>query len=224
MTRGILYMVWGGYSGSLMRSISSVKHWHPELEYHVAEMPSDSTVLCKSHMHDLSPFDETLFLDADTTVLGRLDYGFIKARQFGFALTHSANPWNRRYHKLVQHEDEAEYSSGVVFFVKRREMQRLFDDWLYLSTNTDSTTLYDSDEGVKEQKYNDQALLTLAIHLTGLNPFVLPQNWNLVPKYQRQFFGPVKIWHGAEDIPQSLLKWNEEQSRPGAILKCAALA
>jgi hypothetical protein len=31
--------------------------------------------------------------------------------------------------------------------------------------------------------------------VVGFNPFVLPLNWNLRPKWQRSFFGPVRIWH-----------------------------
>jgi hypothetical protein len=37
-------------------------------------------------MLEVTPFEETLFLDNDTVVLGRLDYGFQKASQFGLAI------------------------------------------------------------------------------------------------------------------------------------------
>ncbi len=45
-----------------------------------------NTLNQKATMFDLSPFDETLFLDLDTVVLGRLDFGFQKAQQFGLAI------------------------------------------------------------------------------------------------------------------------------------------
>jgi hypothetical protein len=227
--RGVLWMRWGETPG-LERSRASVRHWHPELPQHVAEMPADSTVLCKSKMYDLSPFEETLFLDADTTVLGKLDYGYAIAGIHGIALTHSANPWQRRYYKMSCRQDDVEYSSGVVFFNKRTTAgdcnesvaKRVFDEWKAL--NFDSRCKYTDDAGVThEQEHNDQALLSLAIHRELFNPFVLPPNWNFVPRWQKQFFGPLKIWHGLEDIPQSLLKWNEEQAQPDAVIQCASL-
>ncbi len=167
-----------------------------------------------------SPFEETLFLDADTTVLGRLDYGFDKARQHGLALTHSANPWQRRYYNLQSEPDAVEYSSGVMFFGE--DMAELFFAWGQMKD--DSRCKYQADDGVvHEQRFNDQALLTKAIHDNGFNPFVLPQNWNFVPRWQKQFFGALKIVHGTDDIPSSLLKWNEEQSKPDAVIRCTQL-
>ncbi len=233
MSRGILYMVWGeGYADSLRRSIASVKHWHPELEYHIAEMPAGSNLLCKSQMFDLTPFTETLFLDADTTVLGNLDYGFLKARQHGISLCINANPWNRRYESLPQHRDEVEYSSGVVFFDKSwsievphqfyRSTKMVFDQWRATDQAGTSCRYFDG-ETVKVQQHNDQATLTLAMQAMGFNPFVLPLNWNLYPKWQKHFWGPVKIWHGYDDIPQSLLKWNGEQSKRESVIRFASL-
>jgi lipopolysaccharide biosynthesis glycosyltransferase len=221
-------MVWGdAHRDALQRSVDSLRRWHPELPHAVREMPSDSTVLCKSRMCRLSPFEETLFLDADTVVLGRLDYGFDRADRFGIACTISANPWQRRYHKLpANHPDAIEYSSGVVFFDKSfGRVGHSFDRWDEYSTRLrlDSSTRYEDDEGVKEQAHNDQALFTLALATEWQNPCVLPQNWNLCPKWQKSFFGPVKIWHGTEPVPASLLAWNEEQSKEGAVIKAAQL-
>jgi hypothetical protein len=220
--RGVLWMRWGETPG-LERSRASVKHWHPELPQHVAEMPADSTVLCKSKMYELSPFDETLFLDADTTVLGRLDYGFNIARAHCIAVTHSANPWQRRYYKMRVEPDDVEYSTGVVFFRKCGEIKRTFDEWSALSESADTRCKYANDAGATlEQLHNDQATFSMAMWSND-RTFVLPQNWNFVPRWQKQFFGPLKIWHGLEDIPQSLLKWNEEQSKPDAVIRCASV-
>ncbi len=224
MSRGVLYLVWGDYNQqSLKRSIASLQHWHPELEHRVVTMPDSSNVLCKSQMYDLSPFEETLYLDADTTVMGRLDYGFAQAMRFGMALCINCNPWNRRYHNLRQEPDAVEYSSGVVFFVKHGGTERIFNQW-HVNKVLDSSCRYVTDSGeIKEQKYNDQALLTLALAMTGNNPFVLPPNWNLHPRWQKTFWGELKILHGYSDIPRSLLRWNEEQSKPDAVIRCVSL-
>jgi len=75
--RGVVYIVWGEkIQPILQRSIASVNRLHPELPIHVETIAPDSTLLDKARMHRLTPFEETVFLDSDTVVLGRLDYGF----------------------------------------------------------------------------------------------------------------------------------------------------
>jgi hypothetical protein len=144
-------MTWGS-TPALIRSRASVAHWHPELPQHVVNLPDDSTVLVKSRMCDLSPFDETLFLDADTTVLGRLDYGFERAGLYGITLTISANPWQRRYYNMECPPDAVEYSSGVVFFTKNRD-GAVFRRWKM--QGLDSRCKYANDAGeVLEQAHN----------------------------------------------------------------------
>jgi hypothetical protein len=79
MSRGALYIVWPGdprTEDALQRSIASLNAVHPGLPYHVEVMPEGTTLLDKARMCDLSPFDETLFIDADTVVLERFDFAF----------------------------------------------------------------------------------------------------------------------------------------------------
>jgi hypothetical protein len=72
---GVLYVVWGdGVDGLLQRAQASLKHFHPELPVHVERLPEGSGLLDKAGMMDMTPFEETVFLDADTMVMGRLDY------------------------------------------------------------------------------------------------------------------------------------------------------
>jgi hypothetical protein len=87
--RGIIYMVWGNddrTQRALARSRQSVQSFHPELPIEVIRIEADDRIkglLEKSLMFRRSPFRETLYLDADTVVLGRLDFGFRKAQDFG---------------------------------------------------------------------------------------------------------------------------------------------
>jgi hypothetical protein len=225
MSRGVLYIVWGkGCDRLLERSIASVNHWHPELPVHVEKMPDGSNLHCKAEMYDRSPYDETLFLDADTVVLGKLDYGFKMAATHGMALTHSVSPWQRRFDKLPNaYPDSVEYSSGVVFFRRDVDLDDVFEDWVE-DADLDTSCSYQTHDGsIKRAVRNDQATLSLAIHRNEFSPFVLPQNWNLVPKYHKQFFGEVKVWHDADNIPKSLIEWNKEQSKGDAVIKAGML-
>ena len=42
-------------------------------------------------------------------------------------------------------------------------------------------------------KLNDQAGFALAVQELGINPFVLPLNWNYRPRWEPSVYGPVKV-------------------------------
>ena len=92
--RGVVYMVWGRNDKTeraLERSRKSINAIHPELPVEVVRVDANDPIkglLEKARMFERSPFRETLFLDADTVVLGRLDFGFRKARDFVIRLLH----------------------------------------------------------------------------------------------------------------------------------------
>jgi hypothetical protein len=236
MSKGVLYITWPGEArteAALQRSIESLKKVHPELPYHVERLPEGSTLLDKPKMYDLSPFEETLFLDADTVVLERLDYGFKKARQFGIAICVCECPYARRFEGLKYRGDIVEYNTGAVWFCKYTIGQRfdglvtedVFTRWKLQSAILDSRLTFMSDAGEKMlMPSNDQASFALAIDRLDFNPFVLPLNWNFRPIWQHTAFGPIKIWHDYKDVPEAVLKWNADQSKPDAVIQCGRLA
>jgi hypothetical protein len=225
--RGALFICWKGYidpTGALDRSIASLKRWHPELECHVEWLMHSADLRCKSRMFDLSPFDETLFLDVDTVVLGNLDYGFTQANKHGMALCINANPWARRYDSMQNDGDVIEYNTGVMWFNKRdQRVADVFTKWKELK-EMDSSSSFQGSDGVCRMLINDQCSFSAAVAATDFNPFILPVNWNLQPKWQRTVFGPVKVWHTYAPPPQpNMEKWNAEQSKPGDVIKCGAV-
>lgn len=221
MTRGILSIYWGDESKlPIDRLKASVKKFHPELPHKIikVEAPSGdpSSLNQKAAMFDLSPFEETLFLDLDTVVLGNLDFGFQKAMQFGLALSICEAPWARRYPKLFK-GDEIEYNTGVIFFTKKS--RPVFDSWKELARLVDSSMLGVGDDGAFTMAANDQGSFALAIERTGFNPFILPLNWNFRPIWQKSFFGPVKIWHGYDDPPAFFGELGEYYSNSDSIIQ-----
>jgi len=218
MSRGVLYIVWEGSEprteSALERSIHSLRQWHLELPYHVHRLREDSTLLDKAAMCDLTPFDETLFLDADTVVMDRLDYGFEKAAKHGMALCICECPWARRYPSCTG--DQTEYNAGIIWFAK--QAKPVFDRWQQLNRVIDSSIIFQNGKGLSRMDLNDQAGLTLAIESLDFNPWVLPMNWNFRPIWQKSFFGPIKIYHDYSNVPDELIEWNESQNSPGAIV------
>ena len=215
-SRGIIYVYWGEQpEAELERSIASIKRFHPELPWEKIKIDDDSTLLNKSSMLKLSPFDSTLFLDTDTVILDRLDYGFEKAEQYGLACCINECPWARRYADIGG--DQIEYNTGVLFFTKKASA--VFDRWDEISHEIDSTLVFVNNGEPKVMPLNDQAGFSQAIVDTGFNPFALPFNWNFRPMWHRSFFGPIKVWHDRSSPPPMLEQWNGEQVLEPSIVK-----
>ena len=95
--------------------------WNPYWKHEIIKLDAPggdpASLNKKVAMLDLSPFDETLFLDIDTVVMGDLNFGFEKAKKFGMAIAICEAPWGKRYQKIFS-GDEIEYNTGVIFFTK----------------------------------------------------------------------------------------------------------
>jgi hypothetical protein len=220
--RGVLYVVWPGPAEQVLeRSIASLKQVHPELPYHVERLGPGSTLLDKARMYEFSPFRQTLYLDADTVVLGRLDYGFDAAARYGLACCVCECPWASRFTSLRQHHDLIEYNTGVIFFACWTK--RLFGRWAATAQELDSALPFMVGDKQAVMPINDQASFAETIRTDFYNPHVLPMNWNLRPQWHKSLFGPVKIWHDYRDVPQGVLDWNQQQMAEGSICQYAEL-
>jgi hypothetical protein len=219
--RGVLYIVWGEKGeAALPRSQASLKAHHPELPVEVVRLPPAGDpiemLLRKAGMFDMSPFEETLFLDADTVVMGRLDYAFEKARAFGLACCICECPWARRY---MQNKmgDRIEYNTGVLFFTPKAKP--IFDAWKDYAGKMDSSIAFVQNEELIKMSHNDQASFAMAADTAGLAPFVLPLNWNFRPGWYRSFFGPIKIWHDYAAPPKYFDDLNAYYRAEGAVIQ-----
>jgi hypothetical protein len=220
--RGVIYMVWGRNDRTekaLERSRQSISAVHPELPVEVLRLDADDPIkglLQKSQMFQLSPFRETLYLDADTVVLGRLDFAFLKAQEFGLACCICECPWARRHGGI--HGETVEYNTGVLFFNERAKL--IFDSWTRLAPQIDSSIIFLGPQGQKlHMRYDDQCSFAAAIEETKILPFVLPLNWNFRPQWQLSFFGPVKIWHDYAEPPPFFAAMRKYYDQPEPIIQ-----
>jgi hypothetical protein len=216
-------MIWEGDprpEDVLHRSLDSLKAIHPGLPYHVEVMPEGTTLLDKAKMCDLSPFDETMYIDADTVVLERLDFAFDRASRHGIALCICECPIARRF--PCCHGDMVEYNTGLVWFDKRHpDTEKVFAMWKRLADTADSSLLFMSNGEKRLMPNNDQASFSLAVDHLDFNPFVLPLNFNFRPIWHKSWFGPIKVWHDYRPVSSDVLKWNAQQGEPGAIIDFA---
>jgi hypothetical protein len=73
-------------------------------------------------------FEETLYLDIDTVVLNRLDFGFEMARKQNLACCICECPWARRYASI---QGTSWNTTPAFFFTKKATP--LFDRWITLA-------------------------------------------------------------------------------------------
>jgi hypothetical protein len=220
--RGVIYIKWGSKTDdALRRSMASVAEFHPELPIHVITLPDGATLLDKAKMLDLTPFEQTLFLDVDTIVMDRLDFGFTKADRLGLACCICECPWARRFGGIAG--DTIEYNTGVLFFT--RAMRPLFDLWKTLVSEVDSSFLIRTGESeLGRVALNDQAGFASAVEQSGICPFVLQMNWNFRPLWQKSICGPLKIWHDYAPLPTGLTERNRRQTGEEKVLDFSRFA
>ena len=206
----MLYIVWGGTVEKLLaRSIDSVRRFYPDMPIHVVRGDEHPThaMMQKSMLGSVTPYESTLFLDADTVVMGNLDSAFDRAEEFGLACCICECPWARRYGPAEG--DNIEYNTGVIFFTHKG--RPVFDAWQALALECPAASSWLAvDDSPRGMPYEDQAPFARAVRSCRFNPFVLPLNYNFRPKFYPTVFAPLKIWHDPMDPPAQLIKINTE--------------
>lgn len=202
MKRGVLYIVWGEKIEPLLkRSMDSVRRFYPDMPIEVVRADPALGLLQKSRMGSLTPFESTLFLDADTEVIGNLDYAFDRAEEYGLACSICECPWMRRYGDNVG--DLIEYNSGVLFFSGKS--RPVFDAWQELSPVCPSRSRWIATDGTpRGLEFEDQSGFARAVRQCAFNPYVLAINYNFRPGFYSSFFAPLKIWHDPREVPAVL--------------------
>lgn len=222
--RGVIYTVWGNeerLDRALNRSRRFLAAVHPELPVEVCRIEAADPylgLLEKSRMFARSPFRETLALDIDTVILGKLDFGFSRAQDFGLAGCICECPWARRYSGLRNRRMSIEYNTGVLFFTP--DARPVFEAWERLVREVDSSIHHVLSDGkIYRMPFNDQAAFAAAVEECKFNPFVLPLNWNFRPQIHRSFFGPIVIWHDYADVPRQIAEINRYYDRADSIIQ-----
>jgi hypothetical protein len=195
-SRGVVYIVWDRerVEIELARSLASIKRCaleHVIVERNVATADRKEGLRLKADMYEVSPFDTTLYLDADTVALTPdLSYGFHKADRHGIAVAIDPACFAARGKNAGQlDENVIEYNTGVLFFRKSDEVERVFRLWQRYC-------------GVTE---NDQIGFAKAVEELNFCPFVLPKNWNFRGGIEHQYFGSIRIFHSRERVANDLV-------------------
>ncbi len=148
MKRGIIYLASGGrsYLGELLTSFQSLRRFEPGLPVTVFSRFSVPGGLAHcdarpitSHEHPLklkvltlkeSPYEETLFLDTDTTVRGSLSpiFDLLGSHDFAAANSHEAD-WSVQPARFVKMVKPRDYNTGVLLYRKSVPMLKFLEKW-----------------------------------------------------------------------------------------------
>ena len=156
--------------------------------------------------HAPEGYDAVLYLDSDVTVISDLDLDFIlaKSAQHGLAMsiapTYSLDEF-RGFSRIMQAEGvelqgQLQYQAGVIGFSDLPAARNVMKIWLALCVRH------------AEDWNNDQPLLSLALEISGFQPYVLSKNYNLRGIFE-PVIGRVRGWHSHSPVPANLNSYSE---------------
>jgi hypothetical protein len=143
--------------------------------------------------------ETALLLDADTRVIDDISLGFEKAERHGIAMAPAP------HYSLADFKDFCQvmlsegvtplgqiiYNSGVIFFCPHRaDVRAVLERTLALARK------------YRDERWSDQAYLTLAMELEGFNPYTLSPSFNH-RAFGELISGSIRIWHSYEPLPRN---------------------
>jgi len=208
--RGVLYVAYGDKAwAACARSIATVRTFLPEIpvavvsdtplkdveHIHICRPEADPGARTwKTQIYALSPFDETLYLDADTEVVSNPNAGFDLLRFVDVALSLDCDRRVGEKHN-AQHDpaeraatlaevglegDLLYYNSGVIFFKRSVRALAFFAAW--------------HAEWLRWQKH-DQLALARAFYRCPTRVATLREVWNTHHKKDAVF-----VWHNHRSV------------------------
>lgn len=212
MTNGALYIITQDprYVGLLLGSAASLKRAMPDLPITVlSEFPVESPLFekvtvvkpsgvgfldkCKL-MQDL-PYERTLFIDADTSVLQPITELFSLLDRFDCAATHEEyvnTDWHNQFPRPDIPCSFPEFNTGILMLKRSAGTARLLEHW---------SNLYQ--EHLKEkpdQPINDQPFFRVAAYYGDARIATLTREYNCKFRGQGYLNGKVKIMHGHVEL------------------------
>jgi hypothetical protein len=205
---GALYIITQDprYVDLLLTSAASLKKAMPELpitafsqfpvesglfESVVRVEPSKDGFYDKSKLIQNSPYERTLFIDADTFVLEPVPELFALLDHFDCAATHEeyvSTDWHNRYPRIDIPASFPEFNTGILMLKRSERTVRLLDDWGSLYRK-----YLDEKPGVA---INDQPFFRVAAYFSDARIATLTREYNCKFRGQGYLNGRVKILHG----------------------------
>ncbi|MGC2477014.1 MAG: hypothetical protein WA485_21945 [Candidatus Sulfotelmatobacter sp.] len=208
MSIGALYIITQDprYVGLLLTSAASLKKAMPDLPITVfSQFPVDSPLFenvtrveptkdgfyDKSRLIQNSPYERTLFIDADTYVLEPVPELFALLDHFDCAATHEEyvnTDWHNRYPRPDIPSSFPEFNTGILMLKRSDRLNRVLKQW---------ENLYRKYlEEKPGQPINDQPFFRVAVYDGDVRVATLTREYNCKFRGQGYLNGRVKIIHG----------------------------
>lgn len=208
--RGVLYIVVGDrdlYVNAVVRSATSLKRVMPDMptavvtdgtidgpfDHHITIRETDpvkiapAAVPCRAKIIGMqqTPFEQTLYLDADTCVLADLGEVFELLGGFDVALAHAQG-------RVAISLDDVpasfpEFNCGVIAYRSTPFVQSFLDDWL---------RAYDDLAPLRPRTQDQPSFRRVAYRTSGLRIATLPSEFNRRFDTAGYLKGPIRLLHG----------------------------
>ena len=210
MSSGAIYIITqdSRYIGLLLNSAASLKRAMPDLPITVfsqfaIESPMFERVIRVEGSGDgfydktlfmrQTPYDRTLFVDADTCFIDAVPELFTLLDQFDCAATHEEylnTDWGKQYERADIPASFPEFNTGILAFKRSAQMDRVLEEW---------SRLYCLFMDPPGKEINDQPFFRAALYVNDARIATLTREYNCKFRGQGYLNGRVKILHGHVD-------------------------
>jgi hypothetical protein len=212
MRTGAIYIITqdSRYTGLLLNSAASLKRAMPDLPITVfSQFPLESSdfervihvdgsqdgFYDKTLFIQQTPYERTLFIDADTLIVDPVPELFTMLDYFDFAATHEeylSTDWWDRYPRPDIPPSFPEFNTGILAYKRSPRMDDVLKDW---------SGLYQSFlENHPGQKINDQPFFRAAVYSHEVRIATLTREYNCKFRGQGYLNRRMKILHGHVDF------------------------
>lgn len=211
MKIGAIYIITqdSRYTAMLLNSAARLKRVMPDLPITVfsqfpLESPDFESVIRvegsedgfydKTLFFQRTPYERTLFVDADIYVAEPVPELFTILDQFDGAATHEeylSTDWWNHYPRPDIPPNFPEFNTGILAYKRSSRMDRVLQDWSQLYRS-----FLDNYPG---QKINDQPFFRAAVYGNEARIATLTREYNCKFRGQGYLKGSVKIFHGNVD-------------------------
>ena len=208
MSQGAIYIITQDprYVEMLLTSAASLKRAMPQLpitvfsqfpvespffEKVVRVEPTQDGFFDKTRLMRESPYDRTLFIDADIYVAEPIPELFSLLDHFDCAATHEEylnTDWHNRCPRPDIPESFPEFNTGILMLKRSEKVDRLLAEW---------GDLYHAFlEEKPGEKINDQPFFRVAIYRSDVRVATLTREYNCKFRGQGYLKGRLKVLHG----------------------------
>jgi hypothetical protein len=157
--------------------------------------PSSDGFYDKSKLIQNSPYERTLFIDADTYVLDPVPELFSLLDHFDCAATHEeylSTDWHHRYPRPDIPCSFPEFNTGILMLKRSDRMNRMLEEW--------GSLYHKYLEEKPGQPINDQPFFRAAAYFADVRIATLTREYNCKFRGQGYLNERVKILHGHVDF------------------------